>query len=202
MNHLYQKGSNQRLIIVLHGTGGQADSLFPLAQSLDKEASLLGFQGEVMEGGMARYFARDALGRFDLDSLDQASDDLSQSLDRFFTQHPQYQLGQTSIIGYSNGANLIQNQLKQQDLGMQAVILFHPSLFREKQAFHPQKQSRVFLSFGEEDPYIDRRSFEKLVEAMHQASIETEVVDDLHGHGLSLKEIQAAQDFYDKLFSK
>lgn len=198
MKTVYRKGQNNRLIITLHGTGGSADSLFPLAERLDPQASLLGFQGKVMERGMARYFARDAQGRFDLESLDQASEELRQNLASFYEKHPEYQRQESSILGYSNGANLIQNLLKQEDFEMGKIFLFHPSSFRENIPFHKQSHIQLFLTYGENDPFIERKAFEHLVEALEDAKIQVEAFRHQKGHQLTEEELHKAKDFYEK----
>ena len=58
MRHIHIPGKNNHVLVLLHGTGGSASSLFEIGQYIDPEATMIGFQGEVEEQGMARYFAR------------------------------------------------------------------------------------------------------------------------------------------------
>lgn len=197
MKFQYQKGRNDHLVICLHGTGGQADSLFPMGHYIDPEASLIGFQGEVNENGLARYFERYEDGRFNLQSLDEASKDFMESLDQFLEEHPEYTPEKRTLIAYSNGANLTLNILKYQDLKIRNAILFHPSLFRENIAFHTQSMLRVFLTYGENDPYIDRKSFEILLELLEKAGIEGEAFTHQQGHRLVKEELKKAKVFYE-----
>ena len=44
--------------MLLHGTGGDETSLLPIAQELNKQATVLSIRGDVSENGMNRYFKR------------------------------------------------------------------------------------------------------------------------------------------------
>lgn len=49
MRHIKLDGSNKHVIMTLHGTGGSAGDLFQVAKYIDPQATLIGFQGEVLE---------------------------------------------------------------------------------------------------------------------------------------------------------
>ncbi|HKL84247.1 MAG TPA: carboxylesterase, partial [Bacilli bacterium] len=69
MYYIHKKGSNNRLLILFHGTGGDAKEMIGLGQQLDSEASLLAIEGDVKQWRMNRYFIRHDDGSFDLDNL-------------------------------------------------------------------------------------------------------------------------------------
>ena len=50
------------VFVLLHGTGGDETSLLPIAQELNKQATVLSIRGDVSENGMNRYFKRLAEG--------------------------------------------------------------------------------------------------------------------------------------------
>lgn len=81
MNHIIKQGNNDQVIITLHGTGGSADDLFGIARLVDSDATLIGFEGTVIETGMRRYFERYPGGGFNLESLALASQDLLDSIE-------------------------------------------------------------------------------------------------------------------------
>lgn len=58
MEHVFIKGSDETkpVLLLLHGTGGNEHDLLPLAEIVDREASVLGVRGNVLEQGMPRFF--------------------------------------------------------------------------------------------------------------------------------------------------
>src|SRR5205814_1817890 len=55
----------QRVLLLLHGTGGDENDLLPLGRELDPAAALLSPRGKILENGMPRFFRRLAEGVFD-----------------------------------------------------------------------------------------------------------------------------------------
>src|SRR5437868_14956457 len=54
-----------RVLLLLHGTGGNENDMVPLGRDLDPAAALLCLRGIVLENGMPRFFRRLAEGVFD-----------------------------------------------------------------------------------------------------------------------------------------
>lgn len=80
MKHVFQKGSNDRVLLLLHGTGGTEHDLLPLADSIDPDASVLSVRGNVLENGMPRFFRRLAEGVFDEKDLVFRTNELNEFL--------------------------------------------------------------------------------------------------------------------------
>src|SRR5213082_307364 len=78
--HEFVPGSSKRMLLLLHGTGGNERDLIPLGHDLDPSASLLGPRGKVLESGMPRYFRRLAEGVFDLEDLKKRTHELADFL--------------------------------------------------------------------------------------------------------------------------
>ncbi|EAC9468251.1 carboxylesterase, partial [Listeria monocytogenes] len=56
MKAIYQQGAaDAPVLVLLHGTGGDEQSLLEVGKALDPQASLLGIRGNVLENGMPRY---------------------------------------------------------------------------------------------------------------------------------------------------
>ncbi|MDP2689879.1 MAG: hypothetical protein Q8P48_07175, partial [Deltaproteobacteria bacterium] len=92
-------------LLLLHGTGGDEESLVPVAGSILPGAGILSPRGKVLENGMPRFFRRLSEGVFDLEDLRLRTAELTEfiikaseiySLDR----------GKLTAVGYSNGANI------------------------------------------------------------------------------------------------
>src|SRR5690625_1695330 len=81
MKHIFSKGTNEKTLLLLHGTGGNEEDLLPLARKIDPDASVLSVRGNVSENGMPRFFRRLAEGVFDEEDLIARTEELNQFLD-------------------------------------------------------------------------------------------------------------------------
>ncbi len=75
--HEFVPGTSKRVLLLLHGTGGDEHDLIPLGRELDPEAGLLSPRGKVLENGMPRFFRRLAEGVFDEADLKARASDLA-----------------------------------------------------------------------------------------------------------------------------
>lgn len=198
MQHLYIPGNNNHVFVLLHGTGGSASSLFEIARYLDPEAALLGFQGAVEEAGMARYFARYQDGSFDLRSLASATQDLFDSLQKVREQN-ELTTKKLTLLGYSNGANIGINLLKEfAELPLERAVFLHPSTVRPAVAFQVQPQLKVLLTSGENDPYVTSQQFAALKEQLENTPIQTQSFTHAYGHQLIQEELEQVKQFIAK----
>lgn len=71
MQHVFHKGTDEKklTLLLLHGTGGNEQSLIGLAKEIDETANILSVRGNVLENGMPRFFRRLAEGVFDIEDL-------------------------------------------------------------------------------------------------------------------------------------
>ena len=153
MRTVKREGSNDHIIIMLHGTGGKADSLFNLGHFIDPNATYIGVEGDVMENGMRRYFERYPDGSFKLKSLAEASHKLHQTILKIVGDNKGKQI---SVMGYSNGANILINLLKEyENIPIHDALLYHPSPVRSERPFKTQKNLKVFITSGANDPFIN-----------------------------------------------
>lgn len=195
MKETISRGMDKHVIINLHGTGGTATSLFELAHFLDPESTKIGFQGEVNENGMSRYFARYPDGSFDLLSLAKATQDLYESI-RESLKKNSLEDAMVTIIGYSNGANLAKNLLKEYtDLPVDTILLFHPSQVTPDKGFKKQANLRVLMTAGKKDPYVTESEFMQIKTSMAAASIKVETVIRDQGHQITQEELNDAKSF-------
>lgn len=195
MKYIKEDGTNKHLIIALHGTGGSATDLFGLAKALDPEASLVGFEGNVNENGMRRFFARFPNGTFDLESLKAGSDDLYRSIKEVIMR---YNFGDhtLSLLGYSNGANIAKDLLKEYQMPeISNVLLFHPSPITPEKAFKDQDGLNLFMTSGKQDPYITATQFKEMEDKMTKAKINVSAFTHEQGHQLVQAELYAAKEF-------
>lgn len=195
MEYKENKGTNDHLIITLHGTGGEATDLFGIADYIDPLASKVGFQGEVNENGMNRYFGRYPDGSFDLKSLKNRTDDLYSSIFNFIKDNG-YENHMITILGYSNGANIAKNLLKEfKNLEIHNAVLFHPSPITPKINYKNQENLNVFITSGANDPYISEDEFKDMRSQMIRAGINVESFAHSAGHQLIQSELDNTKNF-------
>lgn len=193
MKYVTKEGSNKHLQIMLHGTGGSADDLFNIGNYMDAESTLIGIEGEVLENGMRRYFERYPDGTFKLKSLAQATQKLEKTISEILKNYSDYKI---TLVGYSNGANIALNLLKEyENMALDNAILFHPSPVREDVAYKEQARLSVLITSGKNDPFISELQFETLFKDLANAGIKCEEFTHDYGHQLIQEELEAAVKF-------
>src|SRR5438093_3654724 len=120
--HEFVRGSSDRTLLLLHGTGGNERDLIPLGRELDINASLLSPRGKVLENGMPRFFRRLAEGVFDLEDLKKRTNELADFV-AAAAQHYGFAGDKGVTVGYSNGANIAASMLLLRSETLRAAIL-------------------------------------------------------------------------------
>lgn len=103
-------------IILLHGSGGDETSMFKLAKRFAPHATLLGIRGRVVQKGVKRWYVRLSPTEFDQDDIRNEAQAFTDFLRKTMAAE-RLDLGSSTFIGYSNGANLLA-----------ALTLLHPDL--------------------------------------------------------------------------
>lgn len=103
--YLPSSGESSRVLLLLHGTGGNENDMLSLGRELDPNASLLSPRGNVLENGAPRFFRRFAEGVFDEEDAARRANELA---DFISAAANEYKFGRDQLIavGYSNGANI------------------------------------------------------------------------------------------------
>ena len=104
MHSIFKKGHPEApVFVLLHGTGGDETSLLPIAQELNKQATVLSIRGDVSENGMNRYFKRLAEGHYDLEDLEKRGEALHKFIQQAANEHQfllAIQMGPISLFNY------------------------------------------------------------------------------------------------------
>lgn len=199
MRHLFiEKDPQSPPILMLHGTGGDEQSLVEIASAIAPTSSLLGIRGQVSEHGANRYFRRFAEGQFDLEDLEKQTDQLLSEIKRLAELY-HITLSELIVLGYSNGANIGAHLLLERESSLKQGILLHPmSLGRHTQSFTLTDQ-RLWLSYGERDPLVTQASFDELVMAFEQRGAQVSAYRAPMSHGLTREEMASAKNWLEEL---
>ncbi len=150
--HIFEQGSNHRVLLLLHGTGADEHDLLPLGRALDPVASYLSPRGMHLENGMNRYFERYPDGSFNEASIDQAVDELA---DFIAAAKDEYSLKNKEFVavGFSNGANTAAALLLKRPELLSAAALFGSTRPYKTIPAPDLSGKRIWLANGDFDSY-------------------------------------------------
>ena len=184
---------SDRVLLLLHGTGGNEYDLIPLGRALDPAAALLSPRGQVLENGAPRFFRRLAEGVFDEADVIARAKELAQFVRDAANA---YRLGHVTVVGYSNGANIASAIMLLGLMKFAGAILFRPMvpLSKSPAAINLTGQ-RVLVSAGEFDPIANATQVKMLVELFRERGAEVEVASQQSGHELNSADLGVARDW-------
>lgn len=182
--HVFEPGSNNRVLLLLHGTGADEFDLLQLGKALDPEASLLSPRGMYLEAGMNRFFERYPDGTFNESSIDEAVGELSGFIDSAI-QH--YGLKDKTFIavGFSNGANTAAALLVRNPAVLAAAALFGSTKPYRKISPLELTGKKVWLANGDRDPYAPVEVSERWIEELKDYGAEASWLRHAGGHQIS-----------------
>lgn len=198
MNHLFKQGQpTAKKLLLLHGTGGDEQSLVDIAGFLHAESTILSFRGAVEEEGMNRFFKRNGLNQFDIPSLEAETDKLLQAIKKI-SEEAEIALADWIIVGYSNGANIAAHALLERETELQQAILFHPmSLGVDTQKFS-LADKKIWLSYSQNDPIVPEKSARQLVQQFESRGAVVQVANFTSGHQITMEELESAKEWLNK----
>jgi phospholipase/carboxylesterase len=200
MKHLFNKGSKDRTLLLLHGTGGNEFDMLSLAKIIDSDANVLSVRGSILENGMSRYFKRLSEGIFDEEDLIERTNELNAFIKEASIKYD-FNRADVVAIGYSNGANIAGNLLFQIANSLKGAILFHPMVPRRGVVIPDLTDVSVFIGAGTNDPLTSLDETNELTAMLSDASASVELHLGNSGHSLSNEELQSAVNWYQRKLS-
>lgn len=182
--HAFETGTNNRVLLLLHGTGADEFDLLGLGRAIDQEASLLSPRGMHLEAGMNRFFERYPDGSFNESSIDQAVSELADFIQAAFSH---YQLEEKELIavGFSNGANTAAALLVRKPELLSGAVLFGSTRPYAKVEGVNLAGKKVWLANGDLDHYAPVRVSEAWVEQLQEFGAEVNWLRHSGGHQIS-----------------
>ena len=201
MKYLYKEGNKEKpVLFLLHGTGGDENSLLALAEIIDSEASVLSVRGNVLEHGMPRFFRRVAEGIFDMEDLAFRTAELNNFLNDKAKEHG-FNRENVIAIGYSNGANVAANLLFSYNNVLKGAILHHPMVPNREAVLPNQQGTEVFIAAGVNDPICPQDEAIDLQQFLTDAGANVTLEWETNGHQLTITEVQKAKAWYESTFN-
>jgi predicted esterase len=183
--HVFEPGSSDWTLLLLHGTGGDEHDLVGLGRQLAPTAALLSPRGQVLENGMPRFFRRLAVGQLDIPDLLARTDQLA---DFIADAAAAYGRDRSKVVavGLSNGANIAASLLLRSPGTLRGAALLRPMLPYEPEQIPELNGTDVLIEAGERDPYSPSEQVTRLTEILRAGGAEvTTTVEPGAGHGLT-----------------
>lgn len=180
------------LFFTFHGTGGDEQQFFELAQNLMPAAHIISVRGDVSEHGALRFFRRTGEGVYDMEDLALRT----KAMAEFVAAHKlRTTATRVSGLGYSNGANILASVMFKAPTLFDDAVLMHPLI-----PWVPADQSglvgkRVLITAGKRDPICPAALSERLGIYFEQQNAETKLLWHDGGHELRQTEVDAAKLF-------
>ncbi|MEO7041175.1 MAG: alpha/beta hydrolase [Gemmatimonadaceae bacterium] len=186
-------------VLLLHGTGGDGDSLLQLGYTLAPGARLLSPTGKVVEGDARRFFRRLREGVFDQKDLAQRTEELAAFVrDASVT----YDLDPRRIVavGYSNGANIASSVMLRYPDVLAGAVLFRPMV-----PFTPEPEKLlsgipVLICAGNRDPLLPPGDTERLAAIFRSADADVTEHVATAAHELVMSDVVTARDWFARNF--
>ncbi len=187
--HVFEPGSSDWTLLMLHGTGGDEHDLVGLGRQLAPEAALLSPRGQVLESGMPRFFRRLAVGQLDIPDLLARTDQLAAFVDEA-TRAYERDRSRVLAVGLSNGANIAASLLLRAPGTLRAAALLRPMLPFEPEQLPTLAGTDVLIEAGERDPFSSAAQVARLSELLSDggADVTTSVAPGA-GHGLTHEDL-------------
>ena len=187
-----------RVLLLLHGTGGDESDLLSLGRALDPGAALLSPRGKVLENGAARFFRRFAEGVFDEEDIVRRANELADFIE---AASARYGFDPSNLIaaGYSNGANIAAAMMFVRPGSISRAILLRAMVSLAKPPAADLSGRRVFISAGLHDPIIPPENSRRLAAFLQNAGAEVTLETLAADHGLVQEDIAAARRWLAKI---
>ncbi len=200
--HRFEPGTaaGAPFLLLLHGTGGDENSLIPLGRAIAPGAALLSPRGQVMEQGMARFFRRLAdIGDFDQEDLEVRTKDLAHFLVLACSAYS-IPRGKLVAVGFSNGATIAASLILRFPEELAGAALMRGMVPFVPKAVDIQRRS-VLLLGGVDDPIVGTDEVAELANIFRAANAEVTLHWETAGHTLSQGDVLMAFDWMRKFFA-
>ena len=179
-------------LLLLHGTGGDENSLLPLGNAIAPGAAVLSPRGKVLEYGMPRFFRRLGEGVFDLEDLKLRAHELADFVGAA-AGHYGFDPRRVVAAGFSNGANMATSLLLLRPETLAAAVLLRPMVPLVPDPPPDLAGKRVLILGGEIDTVVPREQPLRLARILAEAGAKVTLDWTTGGHSLETEDLAAAE---------
>jgi phospholipase/carboxylesterase len=180
------------LVFAFHGTGGDENQFFALAEQTWPRAGVISPRGDVSEYGAARFFRRKAEGVYDFEDLETRR----RAMAEFVRSHKQRAKPSRTIgLGYSNGANILAAVAPVDAELFDEIILMHPLVPWSPKDNPDLARLRVLITAGRRNPICPPSLTEKLADYFARQGSKVTLEWHDGGHELRPSELAALERF-------
>ena len=183
-----------RVLLLLHGTGGNENDMVPLGRDIDSNAALLSLRGNVLENGMPRFFRRLAEGVFDEEDVVRRANELADFIGTAATKY-HFDQDQLTAVGYSNGANIAAAMFLLRPGTITSAVLFRAMVPLTPDTKPNLSGTRALICSGTHDPIIPVENAERLTAMLRAAGADVTLRLQNASHQLAYDEIAAAKNW-------
>jgi phospholipase/carboxylesterase len=183
--HRYAPGQpgSSRVLLLLHGTGGDETSMLTLGREFDPTAAMLSPRGKVLENGAPRFFRRFAEGVFDEEDVIRRANELADFVTNAASTYG-FHPAEVTAIGYSNGANISAAMMLLRPEVLSAAVMLRAMVPLSNAAASDLTGKRVLISCGETDAIVPADNSAQLAELLRSRGADVSLVVQRAGHGL------------------
>jgi len=189
-----EEDTPRRVLLLLHGTGGNENDMVPLGQDIDPTAAVLSLRGNVLENGMPRFFRRLAEGVFDEEDVVRRANELADFIPGAAAKYG-FDPALLTAVGYSNGANIAAAVLLLRPGVIKSAILLRAMVPLTPAATPDLAGTRALICSGTRDRIIPAENAERLAAMLRKAGAEVKLRFEEAGHQLVFDEIAAAKNW-------
>lgn len=187
------QAENARVLLLLHGTGGDELDLLPLGRTLDPKAALLSPRGKVVENGMPRFFRRFAEGVFDEEDVVRRADELAEFV---VAAAAEYRFGaDVTAVGYSNGANIAAAMFLVRPEVLAAGVLLRAMVPLSQPPVNDLTGKRILISAGKADPIVPAANAQQLARLLEERGAEVRLELQSASHALVHEDLVSAKEW-------
>jgi phospholipase/carboxylesterase len=198
--HRFEAATNAAApaLLLLHGSGGDENSLMALGRAIAPGAALLSPRGKVEDFGSARFFERSEEGRDGHEELNERTEELAAFVNKAVSA---YGLPRTRLLllGFSAGATIGVRLLLRAAHGFGGAVLMRGMRPVYAVGAEPAKANLagkpVLLLSGIHDPLVQSDQAEELAVFLREAGAKVTLHWEEAGHSLSQGDVLMAFDW-------
>lgn len=200
--HRFEPAANPSApaLLLLHGTGGDENTLLPLGRAIAPGAPLLSPRGKVLEHGMSSFFRRLDKGVVDQKDLEFRTNELEGFVAAAFQT---YSLPRDRLVavGVSNGAILATSLVLRYPDTSAGVILIRGMAPFMPEPLPDLRRKPVLLLGGLDDPIVQTDEAEDLANIFRSANADVTAHWEKAGHTLAQGDVLMAFDWLRRFYT-